>query len=318
MNKIIFSGVLIRFLMPVFIFAQTPKLEMIPYGNMDKWMVREIKESFVIGSGTKYVYEIAEGDTLFGNVPYKNTDSPWANSSVLAKVKGITKASVTVFPEKRGKGYCARLETKIEDCKVLGIINIKVLASGTIFLGQMVEPITGTDNPQSKLITGIPFSKRPKALVYDYKVTTGGKCIKATGFSKQQKLERTDMAEVQLLLQNRWEDAEGNIHAKRVATAWERFDESVSEWKNAHRLEIHYGDITKNNNYASYMGLINGDRAYYTRNSKGKMVPIQEEGWASANDKVTHIILQFSSSNGGAYVGNTDSRFWIDNVKLEY
>lgn len=304
--------------MPVFMFAQTPKLEMIPYGNMDKWMVREIKESFVIGSGTKYVYEIAEGDTLLGNVPYKNTDSPWANSSVLAKVKGITKASVTVFPEKRGKGYCARLETKIEDCKVLGMINIKVLASGTIFLGQMVEPITGTDNPQSKLITGIPFSKRPKALVYDYKVTTGGKCIKATGFSKQQKLERTDMAEVQLLLQNRWEDAEGNIHAKRVATAWERFDESVNEWKNAHRLEIHYGDITKNNDYASYMGLINGDRAYYTRNSKGKMVPIQEEGWASANDKVTHIILQFSSSNGGAYVGNTDSRFWIDNVKLEY
>lgn len=318
MNKIIFSGVLIRFLMPVYMFAQTPKLEMIPYGNMDKWMVREIKESFVIGSGIKYVYEIAEGDTLLGNVPYKNTDSPWSNSSVLAKVKGITKASVTVFPEKRGKGYCARLETKIEDCKVLGMINIKVLASGTIFLGQMVEPITGTDNPQSKLITGIPFSKRPKALVYDYKVTTGGKCIKATGFSKQQKLERTDMAEVQLLLQNRWEDAEGNIHAKRVATAWERFDESVSEWKNAHRLEIHYGDITKNNDYASYMGLINGDRAYYTRNSKGKMVPIQEEGWASANDKVTHIILQFSSSNGGAYVGNTDSRFWIDNVKLEY
>lgn len=58
--------------------------------------------------------------------------------------------------------------------------------------------------------------------------------------------------------------------------------------------------------------------AFYTRNSKGKMVPIQEIGWAKPDSEVTHLILQFSSSNGGAYIGNPNSKLWIDNVKLGY
>lgn len=298
--------------------AAQSKVEPISFGDMNKWMVREIKESFVIGGGTKYIYEIAKGDTMFDNTPYKNVDSPWACSSVLAKVKGVTKASVTVFPEKRGNGYCARLETRIEDCKVLGLINIRVLASGTIFLGEMIEPITSTDNPQSKLVTGLPFTKRPKALIYDYKVTTGGECIRSTGFGKQTKVDQKDMAEVQLLLQHRWEDSQGNVHAKRVGTAWERFDKSVSQWQNNHQLVINYGDISSQPFFKDYMGLINGEKSYYTRNSKGKMVPIKEEGWTKSGESVTHIILQFSSSSGGAYTGNTDSRFWIDNVCLSY
>jgi len=304
-------------LLPLLGFAQT--VESIAYGDMDKWMVRKIKESGVIGGNTRYFHEIASGDTLVDKA-YKNTSSPWATSSVLAKVKGVTKTSVTVFPEKRGTGYCARLETRIESVRVLKLFDINVLASGTIFLGEMIEPITGTDNPQSKLVTGVPFTKRPKALQYDYKVTTGGDCIKATGFSKQKKVDRKDMAEVQVILQNRWEDADGNIYAKRIATGWERFSKSVSDWQNNHRLEIHYGDISSKSFYASYMGLKNQeDTYYYTRNSKGKMVPIREVVWAALPDeKVTHLIVQFSSSNGGAYTGSTDSKFWIDNVKLVY
>lgn len=302
----------------MFVFGQNETVVPLAYGNMDKWVVREIKESGIIGGNTKYVYEIAPGDTLFNNTVYKNTKSPWATSSVMAKVKGVTKSSVTVFPEKRNDGFCARLETRIEDCKVLGLFNIRVLASGTIFLGSMVEPITSTSNPQSKLITGVPFTKSPKALQYDYKVTTGGTSIKATGFSKQQQLSEKDMAEVHILLQHRWEDAQGNVYAKRIATGWERFDKTVSDWQNAHRLVLNYGDISSKSFYRSYMGLKNDVNAYYTRNSKGKMVPIQETGWADGEEEVTHLILQFSSSNGGAYIGNTNSRLWIDNVKLVY
>lgn len=297
--------------------AQTECIESLPFGNMDKWMVRKIKESRIIGGNTRYLYEIATGDTLV-DLPYKNTASPWATSSVLAKVKGVTKTSVTVFPEKRDNGYCARLETRIETCTVLGLIDINVLASGTIFLGEMIEPIKSTSNPQEKLVTGIPFTGRPKALVYDYKVSTGGLSIRSTGFSGQKKLDVKDMAEVQILLQNRWEDKDGNVFAKRVGTGWERFGQSVSTWQNDHRLEVHYGNITSKSFYGDYMGLKNGEKAYYTRNSKGKMVPIQENGWASPDEKVTHLILQFSSSNGGAYEGSTDSRFWIDNLRLVY
>lgn len=66
------------------------------------------------------------------------------------------------------------------------------------------------------------------------------------------------------------------------------------------------------------MRLRKGDEAHYTQNSKGDMVPIQEVGWATDNESVTHIMLQFSSSNGGAYIGSTDSRFWVDNISLVY
>lgn len=299
------------------LYAQE-KIEAIRFGDMEHWLVREVKESAIIGGQTKYIYSLTKGDTLKNNTPYKKTSSPWATSSVLAKVKGITKASVTVFPEARGNGKCARLETRIENCKVLGLIHINVLASGTIFLGEMVEPITSTDNPQSKLVTGIPFTKRPKYLQYDYKVITGGKCIRSTGFSGQKQLNQTDKAEVHLLLQHRWEDEEGNVYAKRIGTAWERLGKSVSQWQNGHRLEVKYGNLTSSPHYAPYMDLIDGERAYYTRNSKGKMVPIHEVGWGRADETVTHLVLQFSSSNGGAYVGSTSSRFWIDNVRLVY
>lgn len=301
-------------------YAQKKEVvEPIPFGDMDSWLVRVVDESLLIGGKTKYLYEVAKGDTLYNNTPYHNKQSPWASSTVLAKVSGITKASISVFPEKRGNGYCARLETLFDQVKVLGLINIKVLASGTLFLGEMIEPIKDTKNPQSKLITGVPFKKRPKALQFDYKVTTGGDCIRATGFSKQKQLDRKDMAEVHILLQNRWEDEEGNIHAERVATGWKRFQKSVTTWQNGYRIPIYYGDITQKDFYKPYMKLRNEqDEVYYTRNSKGEMVPILEEKWSNSMAEPTHIILQFSSSNGGAYIGNPESKFWIDNVSLVY
>lgn len=298
--------------------AQKEIIEPLKYGDMDNWMVREVTESFVIGGETKYLYEITPGDTLRHNVPYKNVISPWATSSVMAKVSGVVKTSITVFPEKRDNGYCARLETRLENCKVLGLFNITVLAGGTIFLGEMVEPIKDTKNPQSKLMTGIPFTKRPKALMYDYKVITGGARIKATGFSKQAEIPGKDMAETCMLLQYRWEDTNGNVFAKRVGTAWERYDKSVYTWQNNHRLQVYYGNITTENFYQPYMALNNGESRYYTHNSKGVIVPVQEIGWASPNEKVTHLVLRISSSNGGAYIGSIGSKFWVDNVKMVY
>ncbi|QCX54319.1 PCMD domain-containing protein [Elizabethkingia sp. JS20170427COW] len=296
------------------------KIEAIPFGNMDHWITRQVKESFVIGGHTQKLYEIGDArDSVAPNKPYVNRHSPWATSSVLATVSGITKGSVTVFPENRGNGKAARLETRVEKVKVLGVLNINVLASGTIFLGHMIEPIKDTKNPQAKLVTGIPFSKKPDFLEFDYKVTTGGASRKINGLSASGSATgTTDKAEVFILLQHRWEDAQGNVHAKRIGTGWERIFQSTSSWKNNHRIPVFYGNMTNQRGYASYMGLKNGAHAYYTRNSKGKMVPIHEDGWGDANDKVTHLIVQFSSSNGGAYIGNPNSKLWIDNVGLGY
>ena len=56
----------------------------------------------------------------------------------------------------------------------------------------------------------------------------------------------------------------------------------------------------------------------YTRNSKGESVLIKETGWAEANENPTHMILQFSSSHGGAFIGSPGNTLWVDNVKLVY
>lgn len=298
--------------------AQTETVEPFPFGDMDNWMVRVVNESFVIGGNTKYLYEITKGDTLRNNTPYKRTVSPWATSTVMAKVSGVVKASITIFPEKRDNGFCARLETRMETVKVLGLINISVLATGTIFAGEVLEPIRDTKNPQSKLNSGIAFTKRPKALEFDYKVKPGGKQIKATGFSRIVDIPEQNNAEACLLLQYRWEDASGNVYAKRIGTAYERYDKEVSNWQNGHRITVHYGDITKEPFFKPYMGLIKGESTQYCVNSKGISVPIQEVGWADPDAKPTHIILRFSSGHGGAYIGAPDAKFWIDNVKLVY
>lgn len=313
-------AILVYCCLPVSLPAQTTAetIEPVPFGDMDNWMVRVVNESFVIGGHTKYLYEITTGDTLKNNTPYKREASPWATSTVMAKVSGIYKASVTVFPEERDHGYCARLETRMEEVKVFGLINISVLATGTIFLGEIIEPVRDTKNPQSKLNNNIAFTKRPKALQFDYKVTPGGEQIKATGFSRIVKIPEQNKAEASLLLQYRWEDKEGNVFAKRVGTAYERYEKENSQWQNGHRVPVHYGDITGKDFFKPYMGLVKGENTQYCQNSKGQMVPIQEIGWADANTQPTHIILRFSSGHGGAYIGTPDAKFWIDNVKLIY
>ncbi len=302
------------------LYSQAVTLEPLPFGSMDHWRVREIKESGVIGGQTKLLYEIGTaGDTLRGNIPYRNPRSPWATSSVYARIKGINKGIVNVFPEPRYGGNAARLETRVDQIKVLGVVNINVLVSGTIFLGEMVEPITDTGDPYSKLVAGVPFTRKPAFLQYDYKVRTGGQKRKINGLSSTgQAMGERDMAEVQILLQKRWEDENGNVYARRIGTGWERFEKSVENWQNKHKLTVQYGDITKTSYYRDFMGLRVGEGTYYTKNSKGKIVPIIENGWGSADDEVTHLIVQFSSSNGEPFIGCPESRLWVDNISLGY
>ncbi len=140
---------------------------LIKYGDMNQWVTRQVKESAIIGGNMKTLHEIAPTKTWAQNAPYTNWGgSPWGTSNVMAKVSGITKTNVSVYRDEHpGHGSCAKLVTHIETCKVLGIVNIKVLAAGSIFLGQTLEPITSTSNPMAKLNAGMKFTGRPKALV---------------------------------------------------------------------------------------------------------------------------------------------------------
>lgn len=289
------------------------------YGDFNQWVTRQVKESGVIGGDTKTLYEVGPTQTITGNTPYTNKGgSPWGTSNVMAKVSGITKTNVSVYRDKRGSGYCAKLETHIEQVKVLGLINIKVLAAGSLFLGDMKEPITGTKEGPMALNWGIPFTHRPKALRFDYKVAVSGAAnrIKQTGFSGKKTVAGKDLCVAMLLLQKRHEDAQGNITAKRVGTVVVTYDKSTGKWIDAATYPIHYGNITGEKGYnASLMGLRSTDYAW---NSKGKSVVVRETGWATANETPTHIVVQFSSSHGGAYIGTPGNTLWVDNVGLVY
>ena len=311
---------LMLFLGSMFVFMQAQeRVVPIPFGDMNNWVTRKIHESGIIGGATKSVYAVGPTQTIEKNEAYENLGgSPWATSNVFAKVAGISKTNVSVFPEKRGDGYCARLETRYEGVKVFGLVDIEVIAAGSLFTGSVHEPISGTKNPMRMLNMGIPFTEKPKALRFDYKIKMSGESdrVCSTGFSKKTKVKGTDYPVVVLLLQKRWEDGKGNIYAIRVGTMVLRYDKST-DWVNGATYPIHYGNITKEPFYVEEWMKIQ-DQERYSTNSKGKSVPVKEMGWGTANDMPTHMVLQFASSHGGAYIGSPGNAMWVDNVALVY
>ena len=217
------------------------------YSDFDQWITRNIKESAIIGGNTRTLYEIGPTGTWDGKKPYVNQGgSPWASSNIMAKVAGVVKTNVSVFPEPRGNGQCAKLVSHIVGVKVFGLVNIHVLAAGSIYLGKMIEPITSSSNPFGKLDYGIPFTDKPTTIQFDYKVKLSDEPdrIRRTGFSRVKTIPGKDMPGMILLLQRRWEDANGNILASRIGTIIHHFNKNT-DWVNGAKFQIHYGDITK-------------------------------------------------------------------------
>lgn len=300
--------------------ASALRLEPIKFGDMQQWVKRDITESKVIGGNHKTIYEIGPTSNVVGNKPYTNKGgSPWATSNVYAKVCGVVKGSNTVEPAQRGGSTAAKCSAKMEHVKALGIVNMDVLVAGTIFLGQVYEPISSTKGAYSKMEMGMPYTKRPKALVFDYEVVmpADNTRVKSTGFGKKQTLQGRDNAEVYVMLQRRWEDVDGNIYAKRVGTGRERYAKSIP-WTKKHELPIHYGDITKTSYYKPYMKLLDGANAYYAKNSKGKLVPVHEIGWDDENATPTHVLVMASSTCGEPYIGTEGLTLYIDNVNFGF
>lgn len=311
-NKVLFAVICCLF--SVSMFAEE---ELIKFGNFESWITRSIKESILVGGKTQTLYEIGPKGTYDGARAYTNQGgSPWGNSNVYAKVAGVVKTNISVYPDTHNGGQCAKLSTHIVSCKAIGIVNISVLATGSIFLGTLLEPITGSKNPMSKISVGIPFTKKPKALKFDYKYHSPGTGrVRETGFSRRKDVEGKDMAQCVCLLQKRWEDEEGNIHALRIGTMHQHFGQNTPDWKEGQSFTIHYGDITHESFFQERMDL-NKD-GFYALNSKGKNVLIIEEGWA-ADETPTHVVLKFDSSYGGAYIGTIGNTLWLDNIKFVY
>ena len=290
------------------------------FGTFDRWSTREVKESAIIGGATKKLYEFYgnQENVVTGKTPFSAPDGYlWRTNNVLAIVAGVVKTNNTIFPEERGDGYCCRIETHIEEVKALGVINMDVTCQGAMLVGVLPEPITTTKDPMAKVFYGLPFNGFPKSLQMDIKADVGHEVIRGTGFSKLKPMGYEDSAEITFILQKRWEDEEGNVHALRVATAIVRIEEDIPEWINGYQLDLHYGDITGASFYKDYMGLkTDPETAYHALNSKGRNVIIHEEGWAEPGTEPTHMILNIISSCGKAFYGGVGNTLWIDNVKV--
>ena len=254
--------------------AAAQHYEKVPFGDFEHWTVRYVTESQVIGGQEKTLYVIGPTDTIRGNEPYKYKNTIWATSNAFAKVMGVVKTSNNVEPDKGPNGRCAKLSTQFADCKVAGLFSIKVLAGGSIYWGKMLEPVTGVSDPYAFMDWGIPFTKRPKALVLNYKATipNTGKLVKGTTF-RTTEFNGYDPAEILFVLQYRWEDEKGNIHAKRVGTAVYHVDKTTG-WVKDFKVPVIYGDARKAKEYQPYMDLISGDKTMYALNKKVALSPM--------------------------------------------
>ena len=302
--------------------AQDRVVELIgEYGTFDNWCVREIEESGIIGGNTRYLYEFygTPADTLrTGKTPFSGPeDYLWRTNNVLAVVAGVVKTNNTVYPEKRGDGYCARIETHIENVKALGIVNMEVTCQGALLVGVLPEPIKDTKSPMAKVFYGLPFEGKPKALQLDYKADVGHEVIRGTGFSKLKPMGYPDYVEITVILQHRWEDEEGRVHALRVGTGIEQIREDIPDWVDGHEVTVHYGDITSEPFYQDYMGLkTDPETAYHALNSEGKNVVVEEDGWAGPEVEPNYMMIHFLSSCGKAFYGGVGNTLWVDNVRL--
>ena len=290
------------------------------YGTFDSWSRRKVKESFLIGGKTKYLYEFYGnfGTVQTDRTPYSAPDGYlWRTNNIVAVVAGICKTNNTVYPEKRGDGYCARIETHIEEVSVVGLVDMSVTCQGALMLGVLPEPITTTSDPMAKVFYGIPFTGSPKSLKMDIKADVGHEVIRGTGFSRLKPMGYGDFAEITVMLQKRWEDKDGNVHALRVGTAIHRIEKDIPDWINGYELKIEYGDITKQPFYKDYMGLkTDPATAYRAKNRKGETMMIHEEGWAAPGTEPTHLIVLFLSSCGEAFYGGVGNTLWLDNVEI--
>ena len=135
-KKTVFFVALMAFVVQNAAFSQT--LKRVSYGDFEQWIVRDIEESFLVGGNTRRIYDIGKTDTIKGNQALRST-SIWGTANAYAKVAGVVKTSVSVIPEKGPTGYCVKLVNRLASCKVIGLVDVEVLAGGSIFWGHNIH-----------------------------------------------------------------------------------------------------------------------------------------------------------------------------------
>ena len=289
----IVAGLVITFLFIALGAHAQERIEPFPFGDFEHWKSNDIKESSLIGGKTKTLFK-------FGGT--------WDCSNAHAKAFGIDKVSVSVTPEKRGEGTCCRMESTLETVSAIGI-DFKALATGSIFTGKMIDVVgmKQSNDPNSAIDMGVPFTGRPSALILDYKALIQNQtAVYAPAKTQVKAVDGRDAGQITLILQHRWEE-NGHVYAYRVGTAQKKISQSTDDWKNDFRLPVQYGK--------SSLALANN--RHKTHNSKGEMVCIEEVDYRGDLEP-THIIIQISAGCMAPFTGCPGNIVWADNIRLAY
>lgn len=289
------AGLVITFLFIALGAHAQERIEPIPFGDFEHWKSSTIKESSLIGGQTKTLYKIG---------------GSWSSSNAHAKAFGIDKVSVSVTPEKRGEGTCCRMESTLETVSAIGI-DFKALATGSIFTGKMIDVVgmKQSNDPNSAIDMGVPFTGRPSALILDYKaLIQDAAAVYAPAKTKVKEVAGRDKGHITLILQHRWEE-NGHVYAYRVGTAVQYINQTT-DWKNDFRLPIVYGEAGKTSKELS-------NNRHKTHNSEGKMVCIEEVDFRE-DVQPTHLIIQISAGSMPPFTGCPGNTIWVDNIKLVY
>ena len=289
------AGLVITFLFIALSMHAQERIEPFPFGDFEHWKSNDIKESSLIGGQTKTLYKIG---------------GSWSSSNAHAKAFGIDKVSVSVTPEKRGEGTCCRMESTLETVSAIGI-DFKALATGSIFTGKMIDVVgmKQSNDPNSAIDMGVPFTGRPSALILDYKaLIQNATAVYAPAKTKVKEIAGHDKGHITLILQHRW-DENGHVYAYRVGTAVQYINQTT-DWQNNFRLPIVYGEAGKASKELS-------NNRHKTHNSEGKMVCIEEVDFRE-DVQPTHLIIQISAGSMPPFTGCPGNTIWVDNIKLVY
>ena len=286
---------LILFLFVALATQAQERVEMIPYGDFESWTEKQIKESALIGGQTKTLYKIG---------------GSWSSSNAHARALGVDKVSVSVTPERRGEGFCCRMESTLESVKAIGI-DFKALATGSIYTGKLLDVVglKQSNDPNSAIDMGVPFTGRPSALILDYKALIQDKtAVYAPARTKVKEVTGHDKGHITLILQHRWEE-DGHVYAYRVGTA-EQVIDRTTEWQNDFRVPVVYGKE------GEALHRLSNNR-HKTHNSEGEMVCIEEVGFREDLEP-THLIVQISAGSMPPFTGCPGNVVWCDNIRLAY
>jgi hypothetical protein len=210
-----------------------------------------------------------------------------ANSTIWATGNAgtVTLGDPNVTPVTiNGDNKAAKLET-LDLGGLAGLIGQR-MAAGSLFTGKFELDVA---NPLNSTKFGISFSARPEKFSVEYAYSPGSPYLSKNGTV----LAKTDSCDIYVLLENR-EGAE----VKRVATGWFRSGEEKIDKFYTTTVDLAYGPL----------GATIPD---YQKPSNGL--------YASANEKVTHLTVVFSSSyNGALFEGGTNSTLVINEFNFIY